>query len=121
MVKRAIKAFQNLQLTEHHIDSLQQSAAGAGGGERRGRGRCGGRSAAELARRRAAMLRHRPPYISRPYHRTNSVLVPVRVPQLSEASFGGTVVDVQRALLGGRRSDSRHRRRYGRILPRTLR
>lgn len=115
MLKRAIKAFQNLQLTEHHIDSLQQSAAGAGGDERGCGGERGGQ--AELAHRRSsAMLRHRTAYLPRPYHWANRLLLPVRAAQLSAASsVGGPPVDVQRALLGRR---GRHRSRHGGLLPR---
>lgn len=104
MWKRAIKAFQNLQLTEHHIDSLQQSAADAGGDERRG--------AARLARRARALLRHRPPYIPGPHHGADGVLVPVRAAQLPAAGVGRAAVHVQRAV--PRRS---RRGRHGGLLP----
>lgn len=115
MMKRAIKAFQNLQLTEHHIDSLQQSAAGAGGNER-GSGRRKRHGATQLAgSRRAALLRHRPADIPRPNHWPDCVLVSVRVPQLPEARIGRATVHVQCAVL--RRSRC-HRSRYGRLLPR---
>lgn len=99
MWKRAIKAFQNLQLTEHHLDSLQQSAAGAGGNER-GRGRRERRGAAQLARGRGpALLRHWPPYIPGPYHRPDCLLVSIRVSQLPEARFRRASVYVQCPLL----------------------
>lgn len=99
MWKRAIKAFQNLQLTEHHIDSLQQSAAGASGDER-WRGRRKRRGAAQLAGCRGlALLRHRPPDIPGPDYWPDSLLVPVRVPQLPEARVWRAVVDVQRPVL----------------------
>lgn len=113
MWKSAIKAFQNLQLTEHHIDSLQQSAAGASGDERR-RGRCERSGAGQLARRRAPLLRHRPSDIPGPDHWPDGLLVPVRVPQLSEARVRSALVYVQRAILGRRRS---HRCWYGCLLP----
>lgn len=100
MLKRAIKAFQNLQLTEHHIDSLQQSAAGAGGNERwSGSGEWP--SQIQLASSHgAALLRHWPPYIPRPYHRADSMLVSIRVSQLPEARVRRAFVHVQRAVLG---------------------
>lgn len=115
MLKRAIKAFQNLQLTEHHIDSLQQSATGDGRDERR-RGRRGRRGEARLARPgRAALLRHRPPHLPGPYNRPDGLLVPVRVPQLPAAGLRRAAVYVQRAVLGRGR---RHSRRHGRLFPR---
>lgn len=98
-LKRAIKAFQNLQLTEHHIDSLQQSAAGAGGNERWG-GRCERRSQIQLASSLgAALLRHGSPHIPWPYHRADSMLVSIRVSQLPEARVRRAFVHVQRTVL----------------------
>lgn len=111
-VERAIKAFQNLQLTEHHIDSIQQSAAGASGDERRGGGERGG--AGQLAGR-SALLRHRPPDLPGPHHGADRVLVPVRAAQLpAPGRVRSAAVHVQRALLGRR---CRYRRRHGRLLP----
>lgn len=113
--KPAIKAFQNLQLTEHHLDSLQQSAAGAGGNEC-GCGRRKRCSAAQLARSRGpALLRHRPPYIPGPYHRTDRLLVSIRVSQLPEARFRCTPVYVQCPLL---RRSSGYSCRHGGVFSR---
>lgn len=99
MWKRAIKAFQNLQLTEHHLDSLQQSAAGAGGNER-GRRQCEQCGPAELAGNRGtALLWHRTPYIPRPYHRADCMFVSVRVSQLPEACLRHASLYVQCSVL----------------------
>lgn len=101
VIMRHKKAFQNLQLTEHHIDSFKQSAAGAGGDERRERG--SGTSQLSSAGS-SAMLRHRPPYHSGSHHWADGLLLSVRAAQLPKAScLRSAVIYVQRTLLGGSR------------------
>lgn len=110
------KAFENLQLTERHIDSLKQSAAGAGGHEqRRGRLRCDGQGQLAGARSRS-VLRHGTSDLPRSYNRPNRLFLPVWAAQLPAA--GGirrSSLYVQRSV---QRRGRRHSRRHGRILPR---